>query len=90
MIVFTVLSTGDNTVRPGPCQIYGVELVRAASAELKTYNHASSATNNIFICKTSSQKPTDRAKIPDKGYFLANGIYATLSAGEGIIIWSPR
>lgn len=90
MMVFTVLSVGNNTVRPGPCQIYGIELIRAGSAELKTYNHASSATNNISMCKVSSQTPTDRAKIPDRGHFLANGIFAVLSAGEGIITWSPR
>jgi len=89
MIVHTVLSVVDNTVRSGPCQIYGIELARKAEAELKTYN-ATDATNNISICKTSAQSPTDRAKIPDRGYFLANGIFANLSAGEGIIVWSPR
>jgi len=86
----TAITSTTTVVHAKPCVIYGVELARSATAELIVYNHASATTNPIFELRTSGETPTDRASIPEGGYFFSNGCYvAKSSAGNGKVIWYP-
>lgn len=87
---YTAITSTPTVVHDGACVIYGVELARSANAELIVYNHASGTNNPIFELRTSSQTPTDRANIPEGGYFFSNGCYVVKSsAGNGKVIWYP-
>lgn len=85
---YTDLSTGDNVVHDGPCVIYGIELARSGAADLLVYNDPDSADTPVFELRVTGETPTDRMTNTE-GYFLSNGCFAVLSAGNGKVIWYP-
>lgn len=85
----TTIGGAGNIVHTGACVIFGVELASSVSAELIVYDDPATTNNPVFELRVTAQTPTDRATIPDRGYFFPHGCFAVMNAGRGRVIWSP-